>query len=110
LYSGSVVRNFPIFMNVQDFNYIGVPQEFIAPIEGNYLLETWGASGQDTANMAGNNGGKGGYSIGNKELNKDSTLYSYVGGTTLTAQNSPVAGANGGWNGGGNGGNGGNAA
>jgi hypothetical protein len=39
-YNGSVVRNFPIVMNAQDFNYTGTAQKFTTPIEGTYLMET----------------------------------------------------------------------
>ena len=51
-------------------------QIFTAPETGKYKLETWGAQG------GGTQGGFGGYSVGYVSLNKNDTLYIYIGGTT----------------------------
>jgi len=65
-------------MDVKDFSYTGEVQEFIAPKNGLYKLEVWGAEGGYRTNpdMA----GKGGYSTGIVELKKGEKLYIYVGG------------------------------
>lgn len=60
---------------------------------GRYLLETWGASGGDSASQQ---GGKGGYSVGYLDLTEKTTVYIGVGGVGTDAQE-----AEGGWNGGG---------
>lgn len=62
---------------------------FTAPIKATYQIELWGAKG------GGTNGGKGGYVKGNIELNKNDTIYIYVGGQG-------DSNGNGGYNGGGN--------
>lgn len=72
------------------FNYTGSVQKFIAPYDGYYLFETWGARGQSILDGY---GGYGGYAKGSMRIKKDTELYIYVGG----------AGWNGGWNGGGGG-------
>ena len=69
------------------FNYTGNVQTFTAPETGRYKLETWGAQG------GGTQGGFGGYSVGYVSLNKNDTLYIYIGGTTSNGT--------GGYNGGG---------
>ncbi len=69
------------------FNYTGNVQTFTAPTTGTYKLETWGAQG------GGTQGGFGGYSVGYVSLNKNDTLYIYIGGTTTNGT--------GGYNGGG---------
>jgi hypothetical protein len=85
------------------FNYNtvtgGAVQEFIAPCEGDYLLETWGAQGGGTY------GAKGGYSKGTVHLAAGETVYVYVGGQGASGSGTLVAGqvkiAAGGFNGGG---------
>lgn len=47
---------------------------FTAPISGTYKLEVWGAQGADSSNAT---GGYGGYSYGNMQLTKGTTLYIY---------------------------------
>lgn len=59
----------------QDFAYTGTIQEYTIPYTGLYKLQVWGAQGQ-------NSGGKGGYSIGYKELSKSSKVYIVVGGSS----------------------------
>ena len=71
-----------------DYTYIGNYQEFVAPLDGKYKFELWGASG-----YSGNS--KGGYTSGELSLTKDTTLYVYVGQEGNTTS--------GGWNGGGTG-------
>ena len=74
----------------------GSAQTYTVPINGEWLLETWGAQGGDSVN-----GGKGGYSSGTMNLNYNQPLSIYVGGQGSTG--SPAAGTAmvGGWNGGG---------
>ena len=65
----------------ETYLYSGSYQEFVAPIEANYKIELWGASGGKN-NWAGtyiDNAGKGGYSKGTIHLNKGDKLYVYVG-------------------------------
>lgn len=73
--------------NVQkwNFQYTGQYQTWVAPEDGNYQVELWGAAGsQAHISMA----GKGGYTKGTIYLKKGTTLYIYVGSKQ-------------GWNGGG---------
>ena len=70
---------------------IGSYQEFIAPSDGEYSIEAWGAQGGVIWS-----GGKGAYTKGTIYLKKDEKLYIYVGGNSI--------GQSGGWNGGASGG------
>ena len=79
----------------------GNVQTFTAPCSANYKLEVWGAQGGNYESMS---GGKGGYSIGNKNLNSSNNLYVCVGGTGGTYSGN--TGGSAGYNGGGKGGNG----
>ena len=54
--------------------HTGNVQTFTAPCSANYKLEVWGAQGGYPE------GGKGGYSFGNKSLNSSINLYIVVGG------------------------------
>ena len=92
---------------IQEFEYTGDYQVFIAPFTGKYKMETWGASGGNTAKLANDGlidhayGGKGSYASGYINLTKGERLYIYVGGQgTGTAQ---VGIGQGGYNGGGDG-------
>ena len=94
------------------YGYTGSYQTFVAPAIGFYKIELWGAQG---GNSRGNNskkcsysrgnaygggcGGFGAYTSGTIKLNKDDTLYIYVGqrGLDASAKNNRA----GGWNGGG---------
>ena len=90
------------------YDYTGNVQTFTASEAGTYKLEVWGAQGAKGL-LA---GGKGGYSSGNQDLNKNYSLYVCCGGagkadtgTGYTA-NTQNPGGVGGYNGGGNGGKG----
>ena len=81
-----------------NFAYSGTPQTFTVPTTGVYKLEVWGAQGG--SNISANApGGKGGYSMGYKKLEKASKLYVYVGGAGES--NFYKNETYGGWNGGG---------
>lgn len=51
---------------------------FVAPVDGTYFIELWGAQGND-ANRGRSSGGKGAYTSGFINLEKGQTLYVYVG-------------------------------
>ena len=70
------------------FDYTGSEQTYIAPADGYYNLEVWGAQGDVVADT-----GFGGYSAGNIKLNKGDTLYVVVG---QKGQYSGIGGYNGG--------------
>lgn len=85
----------------QEFNYTGNIQKITIPVDGIYKLEVYGAEGGSSAYV---NGGKGGYSVGYKQLTKGNTLYICVGGKGSTAHSGGgVRYINGGYNGGGGG-------
>ncbi len=85
---------------IHTFNYSGGQQTFIAPCDGLYKLETWGAGGGTSYSDNRGYGGKGGYSYGEKYLSKGDILYIYVGGKGSDGY--PRSGyAYGGYNGGG---------
>lgn len=93
----------------QTFQYTGSVKEFVAPADGKYQLEVWGASGgrgcqNGTCNDA-YKGGLGGYSRGDIQLTKGTKLYIVVGGQGANSSNTSCDGSTGGYNGGGNGGN-----
>ena len=66
---------------VFDFDYTGGEQTFTAPISGTYKVELWGASGASYDETY--HGGNGGYTEGLIKLNKDTSLYVYVGATNI---------------------------
>ena len=81
------------------------PYEVSVPETGNYKLEVWGAQGGDANDASGNTypAGYGGYSVGTIHLNKNETLYVYVGGHGNTTNSTNAStGSLGGFNGGGN--------
>ncbi|MCI8545536.1 MAG: hypothetical protein HFH09_04855 [Bacilli bacterium] len=97
-----------------EYAYTGKEQQFIAPTNGVYRTELWGAQGgsisgkaykQDGSVRANNltyTGGKGAYARGNIILGMGTNLYIYVGGTpeentSLTASSGTTIG---GYNGG----------
>ena len=71
-------------------------QEFTAPLNTNYKIECWGASGGNHAKS-----GRGGYTEGLIDVVKANNLYIYVGGIGKAGtENNDIR--DGGWNGGGN--------
>ncbi|MBE6161076.1 MAG: hypothetical protein E7158_02490 [Firmicutes bacterium] len=88
LFSVEVFADEPT-QTVYDFPYSGHAQEWVAPTDGIYRFETWGAQG---GYRGGDNAGRGGYSSGYLYVKKGDRFYVYVGGSGQTHQ---------GWNGGG---------
>ncbi len=85
------------------FSYTGDSQEFIAPVQGKYKLEVWGAEGggdHQQSNLGPS--GKGGYSTGVIQLKTSEKLYVYVGGKGTFCQGGYCT-VPGGFNGGGSG-------
>ena len=60
-------------VDMYDFDYTGTIQTFTAPQTGVYQIESWGAQGGD-------DGGLGGYAIGETILSEGETVYVVVGG------------------------------
>lgn len=60
----------------KEFGYTGGAQEFIAPGDGTYTFEVWGASG---GNGYKGEGAQGGYARGTYNLKKDQKIWIYVG-------------------------------
>ena len=95
-----------------DFNYTGNIQTFVAPKEGLYILEAWGAQGGNGHVDAGSAyqstgdyiGAYGGYTAAVKYLLKDEILYLCIGGQGEYQRDNK--GSAGGYNGGGAGGDG----
>jgi len=89
---------------VQTFSYTGNVQTFVVPsCVSQVTLQVWGAEGGGSdlsSNTASGFGGKGGYAAGVLPVVAGNTLYVYVGGFGLSADNGPAAG---GFNGGGSG-------
>lgn len=85
----------------KNFSYTGNSQTFVAPQNGEYTLEVWGAQGGNGSTQTTQYGGKGGYSTGSINLTQGNTLSIYVGGQG----NTPATSTPGGFNGGGSGGN-----
>ncbi len=99
---------------VWNFDYTGGEQEFTTPCSGNYKVELWGAQGGSISGVAYNSdgsirnsnltyvGGKGAYTTGLINLNKNKILYVYVGGSPSQINTTLVSGGNyvGGFNGG----------
>lgn len=72
-----------IFLDAE-YNYAGEVEVFQTPLEGKYILEVWGASGNQVPNYynmtAKSKMGKGGYVSGIVYKNKDQLLYLCIGG------------------------------
>lgn len=62
---------------IYNYAYTGEVQEFIAPFDGVYLLEAWGAEGGDNSYYTYSNNG--GYAKGQYKMTKGDKLYVYVG-------------------------------
>lgn len=68
---------------VNEYGYTKKYEKFIAPHDGLYKLEVWGSQGQSsTYSTVLNEGGYGGYSVGEIILKKNDILYVAVGGNT----------------------------
>lgn len=78
------------------FDYTGTEQEFIAPCDGDYKVELWGAQGGGKGIFV---GGFGAYTKGNIVLDESKKLYFIVGGKGVLPTNS--SNITGGFNGGG---------
>ncbi|MDR2389501.1 MAG: fimbrillin family protein [Tannerellaceae bacterium] len=78
----STTYNFTIRIPESDlrcwgFKYTGQARTFVAPVDGDYKLEAWGASGSRI--LEGYPGGNGGYAAGTIYLKQGQVLYIYVG-------------------------------
>ena len=62
-----------------EFTQVDEYQTFTAPVDGNYKVQLWGASGNSYGNEQGINSGKGAYTDGIIHLTKGTTLYVYTG-------------------------------
>ena len=87
--------------SVTDFDYFGKEETFVAPVTGLYRLEVWGGAGGNSIANGDyqENGGKGGYAVGETFLQKGTTLYVNVGGRGedgVLKQNDISGGYNGG--------------
>ena len=90
--------------SLEDFEYTGDYQTFIAPYTGKYTFELWGAQGGYGRTSTTYIGGYGAYTKGTIELKAGQKLYIYVGGKGQDhAQNYNTI-VDGGYNGGGAGG------
>lgn len=112
VYRISIIKEGTPAKTEYDYSCTGQYKTFIAPATGFYKIELWGAQG---GNAVGNNsqncsynrgkaygggcGGFGAYTSGTIKLNKDDTLYVYVGCRGLDAKSGNDRA--GGWNGGG---------
>lgn len=85
---------------IWNYDYTGAVQEFIAPYNGTYKIEAWGASGGIPQNSSTSDQCQAGYTKGEITLTKNQRLYIYVGEKGNTSQKEI-------FNGGGTGGNGG---
>ena len=79
------------------FDYTGDVQEFVAPYNGIYKVELWGAQGGSLDGTT----GLGGYTTGNIELSKNEKLYIAVGGEGESILTATGYENKGGYNGGG---------
>lgn len=80
------------------FDYTGSEQTFTVPCDGEYQLETWGASGGNYSDSC--IGGYGAYSSGSIQLSKIQNIYVNIGGAG--SGNGSHTYQKGGYNGGGN--------
>lgn len=68
---------------VWNFDYTGKEQEFVTPCSGSYKIELWGASGEGNRDngISVADPGLGAYTSGNIVINRNKSLYIYVGST-----------------------------
>ena len=66
-----VVKTVNVIDTVNTYEYKGETETFVAPINGKYKIELWGASGGGTTIMS----GKGGYTVSEYNLEAGDTLY-----------------------------------
>ena len=88
------------------YDYTGDVQEFVAPYKGIYKVELWGASGSKRSDTNTTVAGRGAYTNGLINMNKNEKFYLYVGQNINKSQ---VASFNGSLSSSGNGGPGGGA-
>jgi len=82
-----------------NFDYTGAKQTFQTKCTGRYKLEVWGAEGGYRSSSA--SSGKGGYTAGIINLDKNKTLYVYSGGSGNSVTTATSGIYPGGFNGGG---------
>jgi type II secretory pathway pseudopilin PulG len=87
----STRRKVVVYKQIYNYDYTGNYQKFIAPVDGKYQIELWGAQGGSFSPYL---GGKGAYTVGQIFLTQGTIFYVYVGGAAGT-------GSAGGYNGGG---------
>ena len=99
-YYSKILRFSGVWCNVEvgvlsseDFSYTGNVQTYKVKADGVYKIELWGAGALNTAYIADDTIGKGGYTSGNIYLQAGTELFVYVGEQT---QSSALAGFNGG--------------
>lgn len=83
-------RNIHVFDGIEEYQYTGNAQEFLAPETGYYKVELWGAQGGDATYSTTYTGGKGAYTSGIIKLIKDEKFYIYVGGLGHTVNGTSV--------------------
>ena len=92
-YTLNIIRK-KVDKTIYEYPYTGSYQEFIVPVSGRYLLETWGAEGGSF--NATYKGGKGAYAKGVLILEQGQVLYIFVGGRGTAGIGLTEGGYNGG--------------
>lgn len=79
-YINANVRDVTYDRKVWNYDYTGYEQIFIVPKTGTYKIELWGAEGgKRIGSDVTDSGGKGGYTSGTINLEKNEKLYFYIG-------------------------------
>ena len=109
----SISRTVKRIAQVYRYDYTGTTQSFIAPVNGIYKVELWGAQGGDGKSERLDttvdgvavplSGANGAYTKGNIDLTKNETMYLQVGGKGGNGGAPSELTPKGGYNGGGNG-------
>lgn len=81
------------------YNSLDFAQNYVTPYKAKYKFELWGSSGNKNGLADGY--GRGAYTSGYLELDKDKTFYIYVGGNTAFVNTSSGVASSGSFNGGG---------